>query len=261
MSFSRFCNLSRLVGRFAVVGLALGVVGACTITKVVDDDDGGVGGGGGGDMGPTTSSGTLENQPPVGVDDTATVMTGMSVNLYVLSNDSDPNAGDVLKVSAVSVPGNGTASVVPGGLQVSYTANGGFVGSDEFTYTLADSAGLTAEAKVTIEVTALPTLVITGPTGKSILNGPEIEISFEVNGCNVSAPSDDANGCHVHKYIDGMEYKDADDKGFGHYSTAPFTISPLLTGTYEFQLQLIKNDGSDMAFSPLIEDTVTFEVE
>jgi hypothetical protein len=241
--------------------LALGVVGACTIEKVADDDDGGVGGGGGGDMGPTTSSGTLENQPPIGVDDTATVMTGQMVSLYVLSNDSDPNTGDILKVSAVTVPGNGTASVVPGGLQVSYTANGGFVGEDSFMYTVADAAGLTAEATVTIDVTALPTLVITGPTGTSILNGPDVEITFQVNGCNVSAPGDDASGCHVHKYLDGMEYKDAEDKGFGHYSPMPFTISALLTGTYEFQLQLIKNDGSDMAFSPLIEDTVTFEVE
>ena len=261
MSFSRFCNVSRLVGRVAVVGLALGVMGACTVAKVADDDDGGGGGGGGGAMGPPPSSGGLENQPPVGVDDTATVMTGMSVDLFVLSNDSDPNTGDMLKVTAVSVPGNGTASVAPGGLQVSYTANGGFVGSDEFTYTVADSGGLTAEAKVTVEVTALPTLVITSPPGKSILNGPDIEITFEVNGCSVSAPSDDANGCHVHKYLDGMEYKDADDMGFGHYSPAPFTISPLLTGTYDFQLRLIKNDGSDMAFSPLVEDTVTFDVE
>jgi hypothetical protein len=91
--------------------------------------------------------------------------------------------------------------------------------------------------------------------------GPDIEISFEVTGCNVSSPSSNPAGCHVHKFLDSVSYKNEDGKGFGHYTSAPFTISPIPVGSHEFQLQLIKNDGSDQPFEPLISDTITIVVE
>ncbi|MBK7470521.1 MAG: tandem-95 repeat protein [Betaproteobacteria bacterium] len=84
------------------------------------------------------------------MNDSYTVDRNSSANsLNVLANDSDPD-GDVLSITAVSVPAHGTASIV--GNRVSYTPTPGYVGADSFTYTIADGRGGTASATVSITV-------------------------------------------------------------------------------------------------------------
>lgn len=93
------------------------------------------------------------NRPPVAVDDVATVpRNSPGQSIPVLANDSDPD-GDALRISAVSTPANGTATI--SGSAIVYAPRQGFLGADSFTYTISDGA-LTATATVRITVVAAP---------------------------------------------------------------------------------------------------------
>ena len=100
------------------------------------------------------------NDPPVAVDDTAQTDIDVSININVLSNDSDPDTDDTLNVVAVQNPTaqNGTA-IVNGDNTIAYTPPTGFVGEDTFTYTISDGID-TANALVTVAVVD-PNLVCT----------------------------------------------------------------------------------------------------
>lgn len=94
------------------------------------------------------------NDPPTAVNDTFGVVEGSSNNvLDVLANDTiAPDILEVLAVTVVTTPANGTATIPPGGANVRYTPNPGFNGNDSFTYTVSDPGGLTATAQVQIIV-------------------------------------------------------------------------------------------------------------
>ena len=95
------------------------------------------------------------NDAPVAVDDTATVLEGSSANpINVLANDTDPDPGDTRTITAITQPTNGTV-VITGtlGTGLTYTPNDNFAGTDTFTYTIADAAGLLDTATVTVTVT------------------------------------------------------------------------------------------------------------
>ena len=72
----------------------------------------------------------------------------------VLGNDGDQD-GDPLTVqtSLVSAPSDGAVSLGADG-SFTYTPNSGFTGSDSFTYRIDDGTGRSADAVVTITVTA-----------------------------------------------------------------------------------------------------------
>ena len=73
-----------------------------------------------------------------------------AVGFDVLGNDFDED-GDSLTLTDVSVPAHGTAKCGPDGGCL-YTAAGGYVGPDEFTYTASDGKGNSATAHVSIDV-------------------------------------------------------------------------------------------------------------
>ncbi|MDA4108346.1 membrane protein [Mycobacterium holsaticum DSM 44478] len=90
------------------------------------------------------------NDNPVAVDDTATVDGDSGDNeIDVLANDFDVD-GDVLTVLEVAEASNGSVALTDG--VVTYRPNAGFVGTDSFTYTVADGNGGTGSATVTIKV-------------------------------------------------------------------------------------------------------------
>jgi hypothetical protein len=104
------------------------------------------------------------NTAPLAVDDAATALSGTPMVVPVLVNDTD-GEGDPLAVAAVSDPGHGTATPVPGGVE--YTTDPGFTGVDSFSYRVTDPAGATAEATVTVTVTLPPgvrDVVLTAPS-------------------------------------------------------------------------------------------------
>ena len=216
---------------------------------------------GGKDDGDTQDTAEEEvNEAPIVVDDAASVISGLSVEIDLTDNDDDPNDDDDILISEIVQPTNGIVEILNED-DVTYTSLNDYVGVDSFSYTVTDNGGLSDEANVTINVLPVPTLLITGPEEGASVLGPDIEITFEVDGCEMSSPSANADGCHVHKFLDDEEYRDEDDSAFGHYASDPFTISPIAVGSHTFKLVLVKNDGSDQPFEPEISDSVAFEAE
>ena len=65
---------------------------------------------------PCRSPSTPVNDPPVAVDDTATVAEDSTANpIDVLANDTDPDTGATLTITAVTQPANGTVVITGGG--------------------------------------------------------------------------------------------------------------------------------------------------
>ena len=96
------------------------------------------------------------NHAPTAVNDPVTVNQDTSANsLNVLANDTDPDAGDTKTITTVGATDHGgTVSIVGAGANntLSYTPAAGFVGTETFTYTMRDTAGLTSTATVTVTV-------------------------------------------------------------------------------------------------------------
>jgi outer membrane protein OmpA-like peptidoglycan-associated protein len=92
---------------------------------------------------------TSSNSAPVLTSDKSSITEGQSALIPVLDNDSDPD-GDTLTITAVATPANGTAVIQ--GDQVLYTPNAGFTGTDNFTYTVSDGNGHTAQAVISVSV-------------------------------------------------------------------------------------------------------------
>ena len=93
----------------------------------------------------------LDDQPPVALDDNATVAEEGTVLIDVVANDSDPDTMDSFSLTSVGVAMNGLTALEAG--QVRYTPNAGFVGSDFFDYTITDSLGKTDSGQVNVTVT------------------------------------------------------------------------------------------------------------
>ena len=91
------------------------------------------------------------NHPPVAIDDVVTVPAGETVTFDPTANDSDPD-GDVVTVSSVGQPSNGTATLGDDGL-ITYTPDAGFVGEDTFEVVVTDPDGETSTSVVTVFVT------------------------------------------------------------------------------------------------------------
>ncbi len=100
------------------------------------------------------------NEAPTAVNDIASTTVNVSVDIDVLSNDSDPE-DDTITISATGFPANGGVEIINtvDGDQLRYTPNVDFVGVDTFSYTITDGQGNSDTATIT--------LVVAGETGNS----------------------------------------------------------------------------------------------
>jgi hypothetical protein len=92
---------------------------------------------------------TPVNDAPSAVDDAASALSGASVSVPVLANDTDLD-GDDLAISAVTQGAHGTVAI--SGPNVTYSPAPGWTGTDSFTYTADDGHGASAVATVTVAV-------------------------------------------------------------------------------------------------------------
>jgi len=107
---------------------------------------------------------TLFNNAPVAADFTSGVAIGGSALTTVIGKyATDADVGDVVTITAVTPPVNGTVSIV-GGTNLLYTSTNSAAG-DSFTYTVSD--GLSS-------VTATVTVQTYSPAGFNKLSGPTI---------------------------------------------------------------------------------------
>jgi hypothetical protein len=91
------------------------------------------------------------NRAPVAVEDTAFTPARDPVNVTVLANDSDPD-GDVIRVITVTQPNRGAVTINADGT-VRFTPFSDWCGLSVFTYTISDTGGLTATARVIVQRT------------------------------------------------------------------------------------------------------------
>ena len=119
------------------------------------------------------------DDPPIAVDDPVTARSGASVPVQVTANDFDPD-GEAIAVSAVGVPGHGSVDIGTA-TTVVYTPEPGYVGVDEFDYTIVDGNGSTASASVIIELLA-PGSTNQAPLGvaDSVQTGPGVAVTIDV---------------------------------------------------------------------------------
>ncbi|MFT5523747.1 MAG: hypothetical protein ACI9HK_001695 [Pirellulaceae bacterium] len=94
------------------------------------------------------------NVAPIANDDSGLAQETNPVIVDVTANDTDGD-GDTLVVTAVAQGTNGSVVNNNDGT-VTYTANAGFVGTDNFTYTVSDGNGETASANVALTVEVIP---------------------------------------------------------------------------------------------------------
>ncbi len=98
---------------------------------------------------------TINTPPaPTPQNDTLTLLAGQTVDINVLSNDTDP-AGRALTLISVSTPAQGAASIATlsnGQKVVRYVAGESYTGIETLTYTLQNSAGVSASATITLTI-------------------------------------------------------------------------------------------------------------
>jgi hypothetical protein len=98
-------------------------------------------------------------EPPVAVADSVTTQAGAPVTIQVLANDILP-AGQQIKIVALTLPYSGKLVFNPDNT-FTYTPNAGFIGIDDFSYTIGNDKGAASKATVTVEVT--PEIVVPMP--------------------------------------------------------------------------------------------------
>ncbi|MEW8109684.1 MAG: retention module-containing protein [Candidatus Thiodiazotropha endolucinida] len=95
-------------------------------------------------------NGVNENSPPTALNDSVSTSEDIPVTVYVLGNDSDPDA-DPLNVTGFTQPANGTVTQLSNGT-FEYTPDPNFFGIDAFTYTITDGVTGSDTARVTVNV-------------------------------------------------------------------------------------------------------------
>jgi uncharacterized repeat protein (TIGR01451 family) len=135
----------------------------------------------------TDVSAPAEPHAPVANNDIAT-NTGAPVDIDVLANDTDEDAGDQASLAIVghTAPSRGQVVIKGDGRTFTYTPDSGFSGSDGFNYTIQDPGGLQDTGAVTISGTAgAVTIVLHWPGAEgsdldlhTVTPGPGVEIYY-----------------------------------------------------------------------------------
>ncbi|KFE60960.1 internalin [Hyalangium minutum] len=122
--------------------------GTTTFTYTISDGNGGTA------TATVTVNVTAVNDPPVANADSITVAedSGPTVVPVLANDNSGPETGETLTVTAVTQPTTGGAVTLIGGV-VRFTPTANFFGTTTFTYTISDGNGGTATATVTVTVT------------------------------------------------------------------------------------------------------------
>lgn len=93
---------------------------------------------------------TAANDTPHAYDDVATTDAGIEIVIDVVFNDNDADE-DVLTIESYTLPDHGTLFITADN-RLRYVPDEGYVGTDEFTYEVADPDGATDRAAVTVTV-------------------------------------------------------------------------------------------------------------
>ena len=168
--------------------------------------------------------------PPHAVGDFASTPSGSPVTTDVRANDSDPS-GETLAVSDHTDGGHGTVTCTAS--SCTYTPEAGFVGSDSYSYTIANTDGLTDTATVSVAVSNRAPHA--GDDAASTVAGHAVDIDVladdsdpEGQALTVSDHTDGAHGTVV-CFPDGCTYTPAG--GFTGTDSFGYTVSDTFGAT------------------------------
>ena len=186
----------------------------------------------------------VDNEAPVAVNDSLTMVKNSSADIGVVDNDTDADGTiDPASVTIVSGPYHGSA-VPNGDGTISYTPDTDYVGADNFSYTITDDLGEVSNI-ATVNITVTATADAINDTYVAFKNetrtipapgvlGNDVEVSgtvsaydaVSVNGGTVVV---NANGSFT--YLAAVDYTGADsftytldDGGFTDVATVNITV-------------------------------------
>ena len=125
---------------------------------------------------------TINANAPTANADSATTPSNAGIGISPLANDLDPQ-GQALSIIAVGVPTHGTASFV--GAIVTYTPTANYVGQDSFSYSIKNTANLTASN--TISVNVMPRNPVANADSNSTLSNAAVSLDPRVNDIDPQA--------------------------------------------------------------------------
>lgn len=111
---------------------------------------------------------SIDNSPPVAQPDFPSTPEDTPIDVDVLDNDSDVDAGDTITIISVTQGSDG--SVTNNGTDVTYDPDPNFFGTDSFDYTIEDDDGETDTTTVTVTVSEETDMEISG-NGQVIADG------------------------------------------------------------------------------------------
>ena len=114
---------------------------------------------------------TIDNRPPVALDDTATISINGVGSGSVAGNDTDPDVGDILTYTLLTSTTHGSVIMLADGKYI-YTPNTGYIGPDSLTYTVSDGQGgsATATLNITVQDPNDPPMVNLNDSSTSVLS-------------------------------------------------------------------------------------------
>ncbi len=116
---------------------------------------------------------SAQNDPPDAVNDDSYTVDENSTNnnLTVLGNDTTPDAGETLEITAVGATNNGGTATINASTSILYSPAASFVGTEVFTYTITDGNNRYDTATVTVtvqDVNEAPVIDQTSPISVTI---------------------------------------------------------------------------------------------
>ncbi|MDQ7085008.1 MAG: Ig-like domain-containing protein [Sulfurovum sp.] len=179
---------------------------------------------------------------PEASDDTASLISGNSVEIMVLSNDS-ASTGKTLNVSTVSIVDDVSegATVVNDSGSISYTSDGVFIGTETFTYQVEDSKGTVSNiATVTITIQTSSSLNII-PTASNdtatTTSGTKVNIIVLSNDSDSDGTLDSSSVAIVTDSANGVAVVNTT-------GTIDYTPNGSFIGTDTFSYQVKDDEGS-----------------
>lgn len=101
----------------------------------------------------TALSFTLDTTAPTALNDSATTNQDTPTTIDVLANDTDTHG---VAIASIGAAAHGTVSLNSDNT-LTYTPGAGYFGTDSFTYSVTDAAGLSTSATVQLTVNEVPT--------------------------------------------------------------------------------------------------------
>ena len=194
------------------------------------------------------------NEAPVAVDDYAFTNEVTAVNINVVANDTDVDAGTTLSVTEVGTPANGAAVIAANNTTITYTPDAGFAGYDTFTYTVSDHDANDPRTDTgTVTVSVAP--VVSGGA-----NSGEV-ISYEENGTGTVATYT-ANGNPTWRLTgDDRDAFTIDSGGVLRFNSSPDFESPASAdGNNNYEITVVatvQSGGSSVTATKSETVTVT----